>query len=297
MSPFTAGIADYEFVEELGAGNYGYFWRARTPARLDVDAPFVTVKVLHHRSQEQGYARMANELRVYRAAGSDHLVPIYDAGHESGTIFYAARYSEVGSLDAASARLDRAARLRAVASVARGVHDLHEVGVAHRDIKPSNMLLFDDGAKLGDLGLAQILNPGQSATGMGPVGSLAHLSPEMIRGEDAGRASDVFALGVSLHSILCGEPVFPDLEGRDLREALRFMLRPTPTVSAGLSEAEAAAVSTCVAQEPADRYPTAAALADELDRLAAAPARDAAGGGAAPPTAPTTPTPPAEVEA
>lgn len=268
MSRFASGIADYEFLEELGAGNYGYFWRARTPERLTVDEPFVTVKVLHHRSQEQGYARMANELRVYRAAGSEHLVPIFDAGHESGTIFYAARYSEAGSLDDGAEGLDRGERIRAVASVARGVHALHEVGVAHRDIKPSNMLLFDDGAKLGDLGLAQILNPGQSATGMGPVGSLAHLSPEMIRGEDASRASDVFALGVSLHSILCGESVFPQMEGRNLRESLEFMLRPEPTIADSITEAEAEVVSVCLAHDPSDRFPTAEALADALDGIA-----------------------------
>ena len=105
---------------------------------------------------------------------------------------------------------------------------------------------------------------------MGPVGSLAHLSPEMIRGEEAGRASDVFALGVALHQVLAERPVFPELEGRNLREALEFMLRPEPTMAPSLSEAEARIVSICLAHDPPQRYPTAAALADEVDALAVA---------------------------
>ncbi len=263
-------IADYEFLEELGEGNYGVFWRARPPARLGLTAPYVAVKVLHHRSHQQGYDRMANELRVYHAAASPHLVQIYDAGHEDGTIFYASEFSETGSLAQAANSLTRSVKLRCIADIARGAHALHEVGLAHRDVKLSNMMLFDGTAKLGDLGLAQILNPGQQSTGMGSVGSLAHLAPETIRGEKAGRASDVFALGVSLHSLLCGASVFPGLDGLSLRDAFVFMLQPTTVIHPSLSESEARLVAACVAVDSADRPSTADEFARKVELLASA---------------------------
>lgn len=267
MADVVRTIADYELIEELSDGNYGTFWRARTPARLAVDDDFVAVKVLHERGGVDAYARMVNELRVYKAVGSPYLLPIYDAGHESGTIFYAARYSTRGDLGRHRGSLTTRQRLAAVATAARAAHALHEAGVAHRDIKPPNILLFDDGAKLGDLGLAQILDPTQTNTGLGPLGSLAHQAPEMARGERAGRASDVFALGVTLHTALIGHTVFPALLGLGLVEALKFMLRPEVEVHPDLSPAAAAVIQRCAEYEPEDRYLTALELAEAIDEL------------------------------
>ena len=267
MSSTQTGIADYEFLEELGSGNYGVFWRARPPARLGLDVDYVAVKVLHHRSGEQGYTRMVNELRVYRAAASPHLVPIYDAGQQGGVIYYAAEYSERGSLANHAVNMERQEKLRAIAEVAKGVQALHEVGVAHRDIKPSNMMLFDNGAKLADLGLAQILNPGQTSTGGGPVGSIAYQAPEMVRGETATRATDIFALGGALHTILCGSTVFPGIDGLTLKGALRFMLHPEASVHPTLTPDEAALVRACSSLDPAYRPSTAEDFANAVENL------------------------------
>ena len=268
MSNTQTGIADYEFLEELGSGNYGVFWRARPPARLGLDAAYVAVKVLHHRSGEQGYTRMVNELRVYRAASSPYLVPIYDAGQQDGVIYYAAEYSDQGSLANNAVNMTRREKLTAIAEIARGVQALHEVGVAHRDIKPSNMMLFDSTAKLADLGLAQILNPGQTSTGVGPVGSIAYQAPEMVRGQKATRATDIFALGGSLHTILCGSTVFPGIDGLTLKSALRFMLHPEVNVHPTLGPGEAALVRACSSLDPAYRPSTAEEFADTVEHLA-----------------------------
>jgi serine/threonine protein kinase len=132
------GIADYSFVERLGEGNHGTFWLARRPARLTaVTAEFVAVKTLAQQATDQDFARMANELRVYAAVESPHLVPIYDAGHHNGRLFYATAYFADGSLGAPARPMDRPEVVSAVADAAAGAHALHEAGIAHRDIKPA----------------------------------------------------------------------------------------------------------------------------------------------------------------
>lgn len=178
-------IGDYEFVRELGSGNYGSYWLARTPIRLNVADEFCAVKVLGTHASGDAFQRMVNELKLFASAGSPHLVRLLDAGHQDGTLFYAAEYHPVGSLADCAERMSAIDIVRAVADAARGAHALHELGVAHRDIKPANVLIVRLGdepeppssepvAVLSDLGLAQRLSrvrrsPGWARSARWPI--------------------------------------------------------------------------------------------------------------------------------
>lgn len=269
------GIADYRFVERLGEGNHGTFWLARPPARLGaVEAEFVAVKTLVQQATDQDFQRMANELRVYAAVDSPHLAPVLDAGHQQGCLYYATTYYAGGSLGSPARPLDRAEVVVAVADAARGAHALHEAGIAHRDVKPDNIMLTgvagDDGvrAQLADLGLAQILNPGQTVTGIGPVGTIEYLAPEQVHGHQASRATDVWALGVTLHRSLTGQGVYPSFPVGSLLEALRHVTSSRPVVDPELHPSVAEIVGRCLDEDPGGRFATAAELADELEGLA-----------------------------
>ncbi len=272
MSTKMQGIADYEFIRPLGDGNHGSFWLAKPPARLGLSGTgadgesetLVAVKTLAEWANDAAFSRMANELKLYASVDSPYLVELYDAGQQDGVLYYAGEYFPDGSLGQPSRPLNRQEVLFAVADAADAAHALHEVGVAHRDIKPGNIMVTSTGAKLGDLGLAQILNPGQTVTGIGPVGTIAYLAPEIIRGEAATRATDIWALGATLHQALTGRLIFPDVPESSLLDALRHVLHREPTLAEPLSVGETDIITTALAAEAADRHPTSAALASDI---------------------------------
>jgi serine/threonine protein kinase len=267
------GIADYHFVELLGEGNHGMFWKANTPPRLDIGSEHVAVKVLAHRATDDDVVRFGKELRHYAAVDAPELVPVLDAGHQDGRLYYAAPWYRRGSLDRAVGPLGRGDIVTAVADAARAAHALHEAGLAHRDIKPANITIDDDGGgRLGDLGLAQALSPGKTVTGIGPVGAVEYLAPELVRGERASRASDIWALGATLHQALTGCSLYPGLPG-DLLGALRHVVSARPVVDTMASPAEAEVIAWTLESEPGRRPSTAAELATALDRLAPRSAR------------------------
>ncbi len=275
------GIADYQFIERLGEGNHGTFWLARPPERLgNLDVEFVAVKTLAQQATDQDFQRMANELRVYAAVESPNLVPIFDAGHQDGCLFYATAYFEDGSLAAPARPMERAEVIDAVAGAATGAHALHEAGIAHRDIKPGNIMIdrLENGsdtaagmrAQLSDLGLAQIINPGQTVTGIGPVGTIEYLAPEMVQGQRASRASDIWALGITLHRTLTGRGVYESFPVDSLLEALRYVLTVRPTIDPELPTETRDLIDRCLVEDPSARFATAADLADALHALGAA---------------------------
>lgn len=261
-------IADYVFVRPLNQGNYGDFYQAATPSRLGVAAEFVTVKVLAASTSGEAFKRATKELRAFSKVHSPFLVTLYDAGQEGDRFYYSMEYLPLGTLAAPARALERGEILAALADASRAAHALHEAGLAHRDIEPANILLHEGGAKLSDLGLAQLLQPGLTVTSVGPIGAVEYMDPSILHGSRASRASDIWSLGVTLHRALTGTGVFGELPPNDPLLAVSRVLNTRPVISGTLSPAEVAVLESCLAPDPADRYPTADALAYSLDELA-----------------------------
>ena len=262
-----SGIADYEFVGVLGDGAHGCFYVARPPDRIDAGREFVAVKVLALGNSTDAFRRLARELRVFASVPSPYLVRLYDAGRDLDTFYYAMEYFEAGSLAAPARPLKRGEVLGAVAEAARAAHDLHQAGVAHRSIKPSNILLTESGGRLSDLGVAQILAPGQTITGLQALGSLEYVDPQVLKGEPASRASDVWSIGATLHRTLTGQGLYGEIPPGETVAALRTVLEREPTLAGSLGAQEADLISACLDPDPRCRPGTAAALADRLDEL------------------------------
>jgi eukaryotic-like serine/threonine-protein kinase len=263
-------IADYVLLREVGRGDHGTVYLARMPRRLGLAADAVAVKVLS-RTGGDGFDALAEELGVFAGLRSPHLVPVYDVGSDGDVLFYAMRHQPLGPLSAPARELPRRERLLALARAARGAHELHEAGLAHQGIGPTNVLVDRTGAVLAEPAVDHLLTRGDTISGPGTgarAGRLELVDPELMRGRPAGRASDIWSLGVTLHLVLTGHGLFPSLTSADPFAAVRIYLRSRPEPGEDLAEGERAVVVRAVHPDPTRRFRTAAEFADAAEEAA-----------------------------
>jgi len=270
------GVGDYAFLRELGRGAHGRVFLAKTPRRLELEEDQVAVKVLSVGATDSGFDALVSELSAFAGLESARLVQLYDVAMDAGVMFYAMRYHRLGSLAGPMREVSRRERLLAVSRAARAAHELHEAGIVHRAIKPSNVLLDRADPVLAEPGVAHLLSQGQTLTGLGPRGgtsSLELVDPSLMRGGCAGRASDIWSLGVTLHLALTGCGLYPALVSADPMVAVRMYLRSHPEPDADLADAERAVIVRALQPDPARRYQTAAELAVAIEGVAGRPLR------------------------
>ena len=261
-------LADFRVVRLIGEGNHGRFYLAHPPARLGIDDEFVAVKVFAGQCSEDAYRRGTRELRAFAAVDSPYLARVYDAVLEDNFL-YAMEYFPLGSLAAPARPLTHDEVLRAVEHAARAVHALHEGGLAHGDVKPGNVMLHENGGKLSDLGLARVFTAGAALTGMAPETSVEYLDPSLLLGEPPSRATDIWALGATVHRALSGKGLYGELPERQPLLAIRRVQTTAPTLDPVLTTDEAALVLACLAA-PGSRPATALEVADRIAAIRAA---------------------------
>ena len=200
-----------------------------------------------------------------------NVVEVYEFGFNRGLAYFAMEYLSGGSLarmlfNRASFPPDDAVRI--VEPIARGVQAAHDVGVIHRDLKPANILFTEIGEpKVADFGLAK-RGAGYDLTQTGMVvGTPAYMAPEQATGHAkwVGPTADVYSLGAILYECLTGRPPF---QSEDPSLLLIHVVSDDPPSIRSLKpdvprDLELICMK-CLAKKPAERYPTAAALADDL---------------------------------
>jgi serine/threonine protein kinase len=269
-SATPASIADYEIVRMLAEGNNGRFYLARPPARLGLAEEFVALKVFGDRIGEQAYERGVRELRAFAAVRSPHLVRVFDAVLDD-RFAYAMEYLPLGSLAAPTQPLPMPTVLVVLEHAARAAHALHEAGLAHGDITPTNVLLADEGdgrigGRLSDLGLARLLSPGNTLTGLGRATSVEFMDPDLLAGARPSRRTEIWALGASVHRALAGAGLFGELPDAQPLLAIRKVLAGAPQLHPGLPPEVAELVGACLATGDA-RITSAREVADRLAQM------------------------------
>jgi eukaryotic-like serine/threonine-protein kinase len=269
--PPRARLGDYELLEELAHGGMGVIYRAR---QISLNRP-VALKMIR-----SGQLATATEVQRFRAeaeaaARLDHpnIVPIYDVGEHEGQHFYAMKLVSGGSLAEAIGGQPmpprRAARL--LAPIARAVHFAHQRGILHRDLKPTNILLDAAGEpQLADFGLAKLAETENGLTQTAEVmGSASYMSPEQASGHSRQltTASDTYSLGAVLYEMLTGRPPFrADTLVETLRQVVEQEPSPPSPFNAGLDRDLETICLKCLEKLPTHRYPSAEALAQDLER-------------------------------
>jgi tetratricopeptide (TPR) repeat protein len=250
----------------------GVVYRARQ-VRLNRLVALKMVRAGEHAGPEE-LARFQAEAEAVAALQHPHVVQIFEVGRHAGLPFFALEYLDGGSLQhqLQGAPLPPREAARLVQTLAGAMHAAHQRGIIHRDLKPANVLLTADGTpKVTDFGLARRVEGGAGLTQSGAVvGTPSYMAPEQAagKGKAVGPAADVYALGAVLYECLTGRPPFK--AATPLETVLQVLhdepvppRRLQPRVPADLETV----CLTCLAKEPARRYPSAAALADDLGRF------------------------------
>jgi serine/threonine-protein kinase len=265
-------IDGYEIGELLGRGGTGLVFRAKHKSLKRDVALKIVVSGAHAGALER--ARFRTEAEVVARLHHPGIVQIYEIGEQAGCPYLALEFVGGGSLeqqlDGTPVPPRRAAQL--LVDLARAVQHAHERGVVHRDLKPANVLLTDGGAaKVVDFGLAKLLDVEQRQTRSGAVlGSPSYMAPEQAWGKvrAIGPATDVYALGAILYELLTGRPPFLGASVLETLDQVRTHdPAPPQALQPGVPAELAAVCLKCLEKDPARRYVSAAALADDLDRF------------------------------
>jgi serine/threonine-protein kinase len=277
--PSISQIGRYQLKAQLGEGGLGTVYEAWDP----VLSRTVAVKTLQFSASVPERVALdrqfLNEARAVAGLNHAHIVTVYDAGLSAHGVYIAMERLQGRDLRQALASGWRPTPPQAAQLVRRVADALayaHARGVVHCDIKPANIFLTRrDRPTVLDFGIARVVHGAQSVAGgqarSGPAqeatiaGSPHYLAPEQLQGGHIDQRTDVYALGVVLYELLAGRKAF---EGESLEQIVTAVQHANPApanelrgeVPAGL----AAVAARAMARDPAERYPSAAELAQAL---------------------------------
>lgn len=267
MSNLPLRIGRYRITDTLGEGGMGIVYAA-----LDeqLDRP-IALKALRHESAADPAARERfwREARLAASVNHPHICQLYEIGESEGQLFMAMERLEGEPL---AARLGRGALPLGEAvgiglEVLAALEALHRRGITHRDLKPSNVFLTAHGAKVLDFGISlgqtgdttrlRLTSPGAI------LGTPKYMAPEQALGESVTASADLFAMGAVLYEMLAGAPAF---EADTIHAVLDKVLHcdvPTLGGSPGVAAVDRV-IHRALAKSPAQRYSSAAVMAEDL---------------------------------
>jgi WD40 repeat protein/tetratricopeptide (TPR) repeat protein len=291
--PATAvTVPGYEVLRELGRGGMGVVYLAR---QVHLDRLVALKMILYgsHAGAEERLRFLA-EARAIASLKHPGIVQVHDYGTHQGLVYFVLEYCPGGSLadHLDGTPLPAAEAARFVAQVAQAMHTAHQAGIVHRDLKPANVLLassFSRGSenraaearfseprlnedalpRITDFGLAKFVGEaGQTRTGA-VMGTPSYMAPEQAQAsKEVGPLADVYALGAILYECLTGRPPF---KAATTLETLAQVTGEEPVPPRRLNPGVPRDLQTialkCLDKVPSQRYASAQALADDIDRF------------------------------
>jgi WD40 repeat protein/tRNA A-37 threonylcarbamoyl transferase component Bud32 len=282
-------IAGFEVQYQVGRGGMGVVYRARQRSLNRT----VAVKMIRTLAAATARERARFRAEAEAAAGLQHpaIVQVFEVGESSDGPYLVLEFLEGGSLSRKLAGVPMPPRQAAemLLLLANAVSAAHARGIVHRDLKPANILLTASGLpKIVDFGLAKNLqrdgSTGTNAAGLTQVGDVvgtpSYMAPEQTGGESEGEGegqvqaigpwTDVYALGAILYELLTGRPPFRGATALDTLEQVRDRepvppRRLQPSVPIDLETI----CLTCLRKEPAKRYASSQALAEDVGHFVA----------------------------
>lgn len=266
---YPAELGGYRLLERIGAGGMGTVFRA-VQESLNRE---VAVKILSPTWNADARHREAfeNESRLIAALHHTNIVEVFGAGQEGDYRYYVMSLVQGQGISPACIRKAfpgvpfETAVARVGLQAAQALAYAHSCGVLHRDVKPGNLLLDADGVlRVGDFGLATILNNGEAAplVTQSHDGTLRYMPPERLMKGENSFAGDQYSLGVSLYELLSNRPAFREIEPGKLIH--RICNEPLKALR---GEGELGAIiNKSISFDPADRYASMTDMVADLRR-------------------------------
>ncbi len=274
----------YELVSKLAAGGMAITYRARMKGAAGVTKPVVIKQILPHFADEPDFVEMfVSEARV--AAGLTHgnIAQVFDFGEIDGQYFLAMEFVHGQTLSKLLRRAQKAGlpglpmplALFVATQICDGLDYAHRhigedgrpMGLVHRDVSPDNVLISYEGqVKVIDFGIAKATSVVEARTSPGTLkGKYPYFSTEQARGEqDLDARSDIFAVGVVLYEMLCGRRPYEGELAAVLPRILEGDYARPSTLNPAISPELEAVMSTAMALDRQQRYPTAQAFSEAL---------------------------------
>jgi serine/threonine protein kinase len=296
----TSTIEGFRIIREIGRGGMGVVYEAedqqlnrRVALKVLAEHPLIHAKQV---------PRFDREARAAARLHHTHIVPVFGMGRQGRTHYYVMQYIEGIGLDRVIDESRRGREVREAPAVepsspvlpdlsgmstlaatdgrpyhgmarlglhvAEALHYAHRQGILHRDIKPSNLLLDATGnVWVTDFGLAKTPEADDLTSAGDVLGTIRYMAPERFQGRCDAR-SDIYSLGLTLYELVALRPVF---EASDRYELIEQVRRPEPPrlgrLAPDVSRDLETIIHKAIAPDPDHRYPTAAALADDLRRF------------------------------
>ena len=264
VTPGTVLAGRYEILAVLGRGGMGTVYSARDRV---IDET-VALKVL--RPEIAGSAefaqRFVSEVRLARRVTHPNVCRIHEYGEDGGLRFLVMELVEGHDLRRALSKgtLAPERALEIAIQAAEALQAIHAAGIVHRDLKTANLMVHGAGAiKLMDFGIAKPMSDGRAAAPSGyVVGTPEYMSPEQGRGRPVDTRSDIYSLGVVVYELFTGRVPFH--ADTPIATLMMHVEAPPPLDDPALPAAVVAVLRRALAKDPADRFPTAQAMADAL---------------------------------
>ncbi|GID69134.1 serine/threonine protein kinase [Actinoplanes cyaneus] len=277
LSPGIVLNNRYQLTQRIAAGGMGEVWRGGDLLLHREVAVKVLLPALMN--DREFITRFRSEARMMAQLRHPGIVQVYDYGENAvvngdGFDYLVMEFIEGISLSQKiqqAGRLSPAETMQIVAGMADALHTAHQSGIIHRDVKPGNLLVRPGGALvLVDFGIARSVGV-TSMTGTNVVlGSVNYMAPEQAEGKPVTAATDVYALGAVAFACLTGRP--PYVGDNPLAVLGQLVHGQPPVLPPDVPRGVASVVLRALAKDPAQRFPSGAALADAARNALRAPA-------------------------
>jgi len=263
-------ISHYTILEKLGEGGMGVVYKAKdNNLRRIVALKFLPYDLTRDSEVKK---RFLQEAQAASALEHQNICNVHEVGEtEDGQIFIVMACYEGETL---SKKIqDPGCTVREAIDIAiqivQGLAKAHEHGIIHRDIKPANIIITTDGgAKILDFGLAKLAGQLKLTKTSSTLGTVYYMSPEQARGDEVGRGTDIWSVGVVLYEMLTGRlPFQADYEQAVIYKILNEKPLPIGTLRKDLPEVLEQIITRALAKDPRDRYHQMGELLAELKAL------------------------------
>ncbi|MBL8952668.1 MAG: serine/threonine protein kinase [Myxococcaceae bacterium] len=287
--PSTGASGKYELIRQLATGGMGEIFLARQKGPAGFDRKVVLKRILKHLAADPSFVeQFLNEGRLIARISHPNVVQILELGHgDDGGWFLALEYIHGVTLREVRHRLhavqrELPMRLAAwvLAQALHGLHAAHELrdeggkplGLVHRDVSPDNLMLGYSGAvKLLDFGVAKATSAGSTTRPGTLKGKIPYLAPEVISKDLTTPAADLYAMGVVLYELAVGKrPFEAENEAALLQRVLHEPPVPVRVLAPHVDVELAGIAERALQKDPAARFASARAMAEALERYAAA---------------------------